>query len=1341
MACENKHGIIPFNGSGFDNWKFRVCSVLKAMELNDVLQVVSAADRNDTWIKKNNKACMIIIQSVADSHLEYIKEIEVAYDMLEKLEKIFDKKGTCSKFYLLKELTNMKFDSKGDIQDHFARCDRIFRELKNLGSGFEDSDMACFLLLSMSSEFDGIVTAIRTLSENDLTMEFVKGKLLEFSRNKNIKLNGGEGRSNIPSSFAASKQIKCYKCGKLGHVQSVCGVKCFTCNKLGHKSSQCKQKSSNPRQSQFKNEANFQNQRAANYTKNSSGLNYEQSQSEELEKDVAFHVSACVSEESCDERNSIEWYADSGATHHYINDEDVLINKRRFLGPKIVQLAEKGKDMVAICVGDVELISKVGDKHVPIILKNVLCIPSLRINLLSLSTIEKAGFKIVCVNGKIIIEKGEQVYVEGKRCNNLYKIIFQLRTKVLAGIAITKDSEIWHRRYGHLNYDSLFNIKRFELANGFDFKNVVSANNEICEVCVKSKQKCFPYRSKSSRSGRVLELIHTDVCGPLTPMSYNKKRYFVTFVDDYSRFVMVYVIKSKDEVFKCFMDYEAKVTSLFCNMKISKIKCDNGGEYRSKELIDFCSRKGIQILYVPPYTPQLNGVAERMNQTLMNMARSMIMQANMDKVFWEDAILTSAYITNRTPSSLVRNKTPYELWLGRKPNVSNMRVFGCVGYVRIPECMRTKLDNKGVKCVFVGYTENGYRLWNEKENKMIHSRNVVFDENKFFNIKINDVQSCECEIECKCKDECGDEYKNKNNDSELDNDESEKLVEKNTEIDKDNIENINETLETENERPKRERKLPSKFDDYDLDISCLCLLSELSNAPKSYSEAKDSSQWNHWGRAVEDELLALKSNETWVLVNRPDNKEVIGNRWVFRQKKDNEDRSIYKARLVARGFEQTFGEFNQIHAPVAKLSTLRVLLSITNNFGLFLEQLDVKNAFLHSDIQEDIFMKIPEGLTVSKKDKDKVCLLKKAIYGLKQAPKAWNKTFHSFMTELKFNQSKSDYCLYSFFNQNIRCYLLLYVDDILIACNDTKFLSDLKFKLSESFKLKQLSNQFYNFLGINIDRDMQNKIVSIDQTLAIQNLVKKFNVENCKTFKTPIERNLNLKIGCEISESTRLPYKELLGSLMYLMMGTRPDICFSISYFGQFQDCATDEHFKHLLRVLKYLKYTANYKLYFYYSKDNVFGFADADWANNINDRKSISGYCFKLFNNLVCWSSKKQTSVALSSTESEFVAVCVASCELLYLKNLLFDLKVDFSLPITLFEDNQSAIKLLQNFENNKRCKHIDVKLHFVIDLISNGIMKVTYVCTEQQLADIFTKSLCNEKFYTFVKMLNLGN
>lgn len=1307
---ENKYGILPFNGSNFDNWKFRLEAVLSGADVHIVLEPIQEKDKDAEWIKKDNKAKNIIVQSVADSHLEYIKDIKNAAKMLEKLESVFAKKGTCSKFFLLKELVGLKYNMQEDLQHHFAKHDKISRELKSLGAVFSESDMACFLLLSMPIQYENVVTAIRTMSEeNDLKLDVVKKRLLEFKNNKPTIAKNKENQ--ISASFVATKSgIKCYRCGKIGHSQNVCGLKCYKCNRFGHKASSCR---SGQKQNQNSNiQANF------------SSSNTEVSTSTNTVQDEVAFLSSLEDNHDGDDLENIIWYVDSGATHHYINNEDMLQNKQYFSELKMIQLAERGKSMLATCSGNIKVKSFVNNKEISIKLENVFCVPGLRVNLLSISKIEKAGFKIICAAGTITILKDNIVYAQGERVNNLYKIKFKLNNESSnANLAVELNNELWHQRYGHLNYDSLLKINNLNLVNGLNFCN--NKNKSLCEVCVKSKQRCLSYGSKRNVSKRVLELVHTDICGPITPASHNENRYLVTFIDDFSRFVMVYIIKSKDQVFDCFKHYEAKVVALFCDKSISKIRCDNGGEYSSNIFKDFCDKKGIQISYTPPYTPQLNGVAERMNQTLLDMARSMILQAELDKMFWEEAVLTAAYITNRTQSSINKNKTPYELWFGKKPNVSHMKVFGCIAYARVPDALRSKLDNKGIKCRFVGYSENGYRLWSEEEGRIIHSRNVIFDEKRFTTIKKNRNQ-----------DEDTDDFEEER---EIDDTENVGDHEEENEINEKEDNEGNDVYDIENDdRPKRNRKMPEYLDDYEVDYSCLALLSNFSEVPKSYTEAKQSRKWEKWNKAIEEELQALQDNNTWKLVDKPSEDEnIISNRWVFREKESDEGKVLYKARLVARGFEKINTELSQVHAPVARLSTFRILLSICIKYNLFIEQLDVKNAFLNGIIKEKVYMKLPDGLKVNKKDKNKVCLLNKAIYGLKEAPKIWNDKFNDCMINLRFIRSKSDYCLFTFVYQGIRCYLLLYVDDIIVACNDGNFLKYIKSKLCETFKMKILIN-VNNFLGINIIKNLENKTIAIDQISAIKNLLKKFNVEECKTYKTPIEKNLNLERNTNIMNKTKLPYKELLGSLMYIMMATRPDICYCVSYFGRFQDWATDQHFNHLLRVLKYLKSTIDLKLIFGSSNEGLIGYSDADWAN-LTDRKSISGFCFTLFGNLVSWCSKKQSIVALSSTESEFIAVCNASCELLYIKNLLSDFDIDCSLPITLFEDNQSTIRLLKNFENNKRCKYIDVKFHFVVDLISKGIVKIVYVNTNDQLADIFTKSLGHEKFLSFIKRLNL--
>jgi hypothetical protein len=398
--------------------------------------------------------------------------------------------------------------------------------------------------------------------------------------------------------------------------------------------------------------------------------------------------------------------------------------------------------------------------------------------------------------------------------------------------------------------------------------------------------------------------------------------------------------------------------------------------------------------------------------------------------------------------------------------------------------------------------------------------------------------------------------------------------------------------------------------------------------------------------------------------------------------------------------------------------------------------MDVECAFSHGHLSEEIFIEIPQGYSIE--NKNKVCRLNKALYGLKQGPKAWNERLNNFLTKLGFHQSTADYCLYVLKDNDVIMFILIYVDDFLLASNDSNLLSNVKKRLQTEFKMKDLG-KVKQFLGSNVTYDNNGIIDAFDQSNVIVEVAKKFNVYDCKPTYTPIEVGLSLEVNVNIENNTKKPYKQLLGCLMYISLGTRPDIAFSVSFFGTFQQNPTDVHFKHLLRVLKYLMTTKDLKLKFRNSNVNIEAFADADWANCINTRRSVSGFCFNVFGSLVSWSSRKQSLVTLFSTEAEFVLLCNAACDLLFLRNLLNDMKMTCNESINIYEDNQSTIKILKNFENNKRCKHLDVKYHFIFDLVRKNVINVLYIPSENQPADILTKALCKSKILRCREMLNL--
>lgn len=293
---------------------------------------------------------------------------------------------------------------------------------------------------------------------------------------------------------------------------------------------------------------------------------------------------------------------------------------------------------------------------------------------------------------------------------------------------ICKATELWHRRYGHLGERNLSSLMKAGMVKGM--KTCDGDGSMItCEPCMAAKQTRNPFSQREERrSSRVLELVHSDVCGSVTPTGWDGDKYFATFIDDWTRFTVVFLLRSKDEVAGCFKQYEAEMTAKF-GVKISRLRTDNGGEYVGKELRSFCKDKGIKMEYTVPYTPEQNGVAERMNRTLEEKARSMLFDSDVDRSFWGEAVQTAAFLTNRSPATALGEKiTPFEMWEKRKPDVSKLRVFGSLAYCHIPKERQRKLDEKTWKGVFIGYGINGYRIWDPRRQRIVTVRDVVIDE-------------------------------------------------------------------------------------------------------------------------------------------------------------------------------------------------------------------------------------------------------------------------------------------------------------------------------------------------------------------------------------------------------------------------------------------------------------------------------------------------------------------------------------------------------------------------------------------------------------------------------------
>lgn len=476
----------------------------------------------------------------------------------------------------------------------------------------------------------------------------------------------------------------------------------------------------------------------------------------------------------------------------------------------------------------------------------------------------------------------------------------------------------------------------------------------------------------------------------------------------------------------------------------------------------------------------------------------------------------------------------------------------------------------------------------------------------------------------------------------------------------------------------------------------------------------------HWKEAMEREISSFQENDVWDLVDRPKGGNIVQCKWVFKLKRNGEGEvDKFKARLVAKGFSQRYGvDYLDTFAPVVRHDTLRLCFSIAVAHGLHVHHLDVSTAFLNGSLSEDIFMYQPEGFV---SDASKVYKLKKAIYGLKQASRSWYERMDEVVLSVGFKKSQHEPCVYFWRDGASMVIICVYVDDFFVFFNDEVQAEKLKQKLHSCFKVKDLGS-VVDCLGMRVE--MGNGKVKLNQKQVILNLLNKVGMAECKSVSTPMVPGTRLTKGESITCDS-VPYQQVIGSLLYLSVCTRPDISYATNYLSQFNNCYASEHWQCVKRVLRYLKGTIDAGIEFRRTENNpdVCGFVDASFANDVN-RKSVTGYVFVSAGGPICWESKKQSVTALSSTEAEYIAIDSAGRKATYLKGLLSEL-CGRKGPILLWNDNQSALKLASDNGLHARTQHIEVKFHHIRELVKHKKVVLNYMESEKMIADVFTKAL----------------
>lgn len=730
------------------------------------------------------------------------------------------------------------------------------------------------------------------------------------------------------------------------------------------------------------------------------------------------------------------------------------------------------------------------------------------------------------------------------------------------------------------------------------------------------------------------------------------------------------------------------------------MRSDNGGEYIDNELKEWCKQRGTVLDYTPPYTPQLNGKAERLNRTLTEKVRALLKDGDTSKKMWGEAVRTAAYLLNRSPTEAL-DTTPFEKWNSVKPDLSRLQFFGCDAHAKDLTQLK-KLDDRSKKFTFVGYAPNGYRLYTEikGKGKIIISRDVKFSEMKKPERNLTRNKTT-------FEDDSTEEIEAER-DQEEERRDIEEQIESSEEEEDDEIqfEDARQQIEEQEEygRGKRAKRPPVRLNDY---------------VYLTYEEAITGPEKENWKKAIEEEKKSLEENKTWKIVDRSEakNNKIISNKWVFKLKDDGR----YKARLVIRGCEQRYGmDYEETFSPVVNSSSLRTLLAVANKRKDNIVKFDIKTAFLYGSLDEEIFMELPEGY----KGSNKICKLQKALYGLKQAPLQWNHRFTTFLTSEGLQPLETEPCIYN--NEDNSLTLAIYVDDGLLIGQDKKKMKRLLDSLGREFKMTTFPDP-KSFLGIELEQTAE--YLRLKQPNFATQVVKKFKMENSKPASTPMLANDDRS-----DETTgNFPYRESVGSLLYLANKTRPDLAYSVGFASRHLENPTGQDITNVKRILRYVNETVDLGIKYQAGDCTEFEelvcYTDSDFAGDPETRKSTTGYVILYCGGPISWCSRKQPIIALSSTEAEFIAAAECCKEVLYIKSLIEEL-TNKIVKIELNVDNQSSKELIKNGVGNKRSKHIDVRYRFITAEVRKKAIALKYCPTDAQLADIFTKALGSNKF-----------
>lgn len=1327
--------------------------------------------------------------SVSQSIGKRINTILNAYDTYKELKKLFADNDFAEYMELHNRMQYLKYRPGFDVDRYIADFDRLVDDYKTIGTEYSEAYKKSLFLNKIDSvrdprsPFFSFYSTVVSLPPEIATLDYIKQHFQNIAKNipainktstsvpSGTKRKPFEQQSETPAkkpkqdqqkqnqvkskplsekyttkqreqlknmSAEERKKLQCTKCSDYFHKADECphpGRLCFNCFFYGHEKTECNEK---PRKLNISHEN--------------------------------FNHNLCI-------------YVDTCSNSHITGDRNHLLNFESYDNP--INVNSIGGTVSAVGEGILPILVTHGKNKTILYLSGVQLVPESKDTIISVSKFNvkfksslianpKSGYLLYrkfnrkiasitevngmyCMNVKTIncnhvnisdMSHPNQQYdddglfvmvtvsdtnpndsdripkIKPKRKRKGQKLSFSQRT------LLEQEGELWHRRMGHISPPIVNKLKNVTIGVN-DLITPMSLSS--CEVCSAAKLHKKSFNKDRDRATRPCQIVHVDLMGPITPVTFEKHNsYIMCVIDDYTRFLQAFVIKSKSasDVTPCLNEALRFLQACFPGPgQFDILRCDNGTEFCNEHIDLVLEKYGIVRESSEPYCHEHNGLVERLNRTIQERARALLFEAGFPANKWGLAIHAACYIYNRTPHSSIEFVTPFEMLYGKPPDVSTLKVFGSCAYALDEQVPKgKKFQPRSKKLYVVGYTKTGYTLFDPTTEKTIDLCNVKIDEKKLYKTDFPSNKNETFELQ--------DEHLSPDDPLPSSSNQTTPQLPPHSNFTSP-LPEIEPESDLESEKEYEEIELDCDWDNSPIQVK-QCYIESFSSIksfenPMTYTLATAPENIREWGQPIESELKMMYDRETWSLVPREKSMVVVPTKWDFTTKTDGKK----KARIVAVGCRDPEKYTSKdTSSPTPKTCSVRWLFAAIVIYQWSSVQYDVKNAFLYADLDRVKYITLPQG---AKGDRKKyVGKVNRALYGFPTAPKCWNELLNAFLLSLGFTRSERDPCVYIHLSNGKIVIIIVHIDDMVITGDDVARIEYTCNCIKNRFEIKDLGKP-QRFLGFQLEWNNDNKELLLHQTQYVNEVLDMFGFKSGTLALTPMVPICDHRhIKTNKNDDNFCSYKQAIGALQYLSTLTRPDITFAVNFLARAQTNPQSLHWNLLKQIFLYLNGTRTTGLRYLHSNssnssDMLDAYVDSDYAGDPRTRKSTSGFIIRFHNNVIHWGSRLQSACAESSGEAEFVAICDASKEILFLARLIEETLGTMTYPITVYEDNSAAISISYDTTSNSRIKHVELKYLKKREYIRKKILKIVKINSKWQLADCLTKALPKELFCSF--------